>query len=450
MTTSPSSVYSSSYEGNSLSHPHSVEEVSSRKHVTPGIPAIPESEYEGLPLEEIPSDFPPPPSSTYIPPCTTDTTPCYTRFATSKITFLALGVLGLLLVAVAFLGVLLFCLPSSIVIPIFATGAVLIVLSLCFSLYAVTKGIDSRVSRETVVLKLENAFLDGQNNELLAKYNELIDEYNEVVEEQENLKKDYDKLYKDYSAFYQCYVELQAELEQQEWDRKETEAQLADNQQDLESKEAELQQKLVELQNAQTSLQNEILTQQQLKNELASLESSSKALENQIQQLEQLRSSLEEELQKQIDQSTQQQQQKLEQLQKDLENEQKKKEELQNKYSSLEGVKQGLEKQIEQLENESAALKAHKEQLASEHIQLKSSLSSSQLSLASSSSTGIADKIRKAISKTEGDPSSGPVKKKTSFLSKLKGVSGKKKEKIDKSPGSQGPSKGVEEEDDEW
>lgn len=424
MTTSPSSVYSSSYEGNSLSHPHSVEEVSSLKHVTPGIPTVPESEYEGLPLEEIPSDFPPPPSSTYIPPCTTDTSPCYTRFATSKITFLALGILGLLLVAVAFLGVLLFCLPSSIVIPIFATGAVLIVLSLCFSLYAVTKGIDSRVSRETVVLKLENAFLDGQNNELLAKYNELIDEYNEVVEEQENLKKDYDKLYKDYSAFYQCYVELQAELEQQEWDRKETEAQLADNQQDLESKEAELQQKLVELQNAQTSLQNEILTQQQLKNELASLESSSKALENQIQQLEQ--------------------------LQKDLENEQKKKEELQNKYSSLEGIKQGLEKQIEQLENESAALKAHKEQLASEHIQLKSSLSSSQLSLASSSSTGIADKIRKAISKTEGDPSSGPVKKKTSFLSKLKGVSGKKKEKIDKSPGSQGPSKGVEEEDDEW
>lgn len=410
MTTSPSSVYSSSYEGNS----HSIEKVSSRKHMTPGIPTVPESEYEGLPLEEIPSDFPPPPSSTYIPPCTTDTSPCYTRFATSKITFLALGVLGLLLVAVAFLGVLLFCLPSSIVIPIFATGAVLIVLSLCFSLYAVTKGIDSRVSRETVVLKLENAFLDGQNNELLAKYNELIDEYNEVVEEQENLKKDYDKLYKDYSAFYQCYVELQAELEQQEWDRKETEAQLADNQQDLESKEAELQQKLVELHNAQASLKNEVLAQEQLKNELSNLESSSQ------------------------------------QLQKDLENEQKKKEELQNKYSSLEGVKQGLEKQIEQLENESAALKAHKEQLASEHIQLKSSLSSSQLSLASSSSTGIADKIRKAISKTEGDPSSGPVKKKTSFLSKLKGVSGKKKEKIDKSPGSQGPSKSVEEEDDEW
>ena len=88
------------------------------------------------------------------------------RLVTSRVTFLVLGILSLLLAIVALLGAL-FCLPGDVVIPIFVTGFVLIVLALCFSLYAVAQG-----------------------KEFLTKYNGLIDKYNKLVEERENFQKE--------------------------------------------------------------------------------------------------------------------------------------------------------------------------------------------------------------------------------------------------------------------
>ncbi|ETF40372.1 hypothetical protein CpecA_0535 [Chlamydia pecorum IPTaLE] len=77
---------------------------------------------------------------TQTPPSTTSvTSSCCSRLAASKVTFLVLGNLELLLATVALLGSLLFGFSEYIVVAISTVVAVLIILTLYFSLHVVNK-----------------------------------------------------------------------------------------------------------------------------------------------------------------------------------------------------------------------------------------------------------------------------------------------------------------------
>ncbi|AGW39625.1 hypothetical protein CPE3_0280 [Chlamydia pecorum P787] len=113
---------------------------------------------------------PPPPEQT--PPSTTSvTSSCCSRLAASKVTFLVLGNLELLLATVALLGSLLFGFSEYIVVAISTVVAVLIILTLYFSLHVVNKN-------EAWVVSYNE--LAGEKESLEAKCRELGEE-NESV-----------------------------------------------------------------------------------------------------------------------------------------------------------------------------------------------------------------------------------------------------------------------------
>lgn len=109
-----------------------------------------------------------PPPRTQTPPSTTSvTSSCCSRLAASKVTFLVLGNLELLLATVALLGSLLFGFSEYIVVAISTVVAVLVILTLYFSLHVVNKN-------EAWVVRYNE--LAGEKESLEAKCQELGEE----------------------------------------------------------------------------------------------------------------------------------------------------------------------------------------------------------------------------------------------------------------------------------